>query len=160
MAMPGFIVDGYNLLHCFRDLGRMMGRDPERARGELVRRLGVFRGRKRIRVWVVFDGRGDEDELKRAGAFGVRVFFSGQMSADHRIIQLLKQQKNPRAWTVVSSDREVQFRARGAGGEVSGSGRFADLVKAADDRPQREPDKPEMTASDVAEWEDYFRKKS
>ena len=158
MATPGYIVDGYNLLHCFRDLGRMMNRDPERARGELVRRLGGFRGAKRIRVWVVFDGRGDADELKRAGAFGVRVFFSGQMSADHRIIQLLKQQKNPRSWTVVSSDREVQFNARGVGAEVTGSGRFADLVTAAGPRTGGEPEKPEMRDSDIAEWEEFFRK--
>lgn len=158
MATPGYIVDGYNLLHCFRYLGRMMNREPERARAELVRRLGGFRGSKRIRVWVVFDGRGDEDELKRAGVYGVRVFFSGQASADSRIIQLLKQQKNPRAWTVVSSDREVQFNARGVGAEVVGSGRFADLVAASAPKPVSESEKPEMSASDVAEWEEFFRR--
>jgi predicted RNA-binding protein with PIN domain len=158
MATPGYIVDGYNLLHCFRDLGRLANRDLENARDRLVSRLGAFRGRKRIRMWVVFDGKGRPGHIEQGQRFGVRVVFSGPVSADRRIIQLLQQEKNPRAWTVVSSDRWVKDHARAAGANVTGSGAFADSIRSVPGTAGKEPEKPEMKPGDVAEWEEYFRR--
>ena len=155
---PGFIVDGYNLLHCFPGLGRMADQDLERARDALVSRLAVFRGRKRIRVVVVFDG-GAEGEPVRFQSRGIEIIFARQQSADARIVKMVRALKHPKAWTVVSSDRWVKEHAGTYGVKAMNSSAFVELVPVGSGPGAgSEPDKPEMKPGDVPEWEEYFRK--
>ncbi len=155
---PRYLVDGYNLMHCFRDLGRLAGHDVELARDRLVSRLAGFRAGKRIRVRVVFDGRPATVPAPADRTLGVEVEFAGATSADERIVGIVRRARHPGAWTVVSSDRWVKENARAHGARTVNSGQFAELVLATRTGGTAPgPEKPEMRPADVKEWEEYFR---
>lgn len=156
----GYIVDGYNLMHCVPDLGRMASQDLEGARETLVARLAAFRGRKRIRVAVVFDG-SDAAGFSRSQNRRVEVIFSAPpQNADERIVKMVRALKHPKGWTVVSSDRWVKEQVEALGARTVESGPFAQLLPGAKGRGTGTlPEKPEMRPSDVAEWEAFFRRK-
>jgi len=158
MVTPNYIIDGYNLLHCFRELGRLADSDLELARSGLVRRLAAFKGRKRIRLKVVFDGRPDDGQLLTTRPLGIETVFSGAQSADERIVKMVRVLRRPKSWTVVSSDRWVKDHVAVHGVQTLNSGRFAELLPDPGARTSpAQGEKPEMSAQDVSEWEEYFR---
>jgi len=153
---PGFIIDGYNLMHKVPELAELAGKDLEQARDRLVAMLARFKGRRQIRVVVVFDGdqASGGPARTRAGAMDV-VFSRLPEKADERIVRMARSLANPKAWTVVSSDRKVRERAGACGVRTVGADEF--LRTATPARARRE-DKPEMRTEDVAEWEEFFKK--
>jgi len=155
---PGYLIDGYNLLHCFPALGQLLSRDVEAARDRLVRMLAAFRSGKRIRLTVVFDGRMPAGSPPADHALGIKLLFAGPESADERIVRLVRRSRQPRSWTVVSSDRWVKENAGDYGAGTMSSERFVALMQTTR-KPARAPaeDKPEMVPQDVAYWEEYFR---
>jgi hypothetical protein len=77
---------------------------------------------------------------------------------------MLQKERHPRACTVVTSDKSIILYARDLGATVVRSEDFAAaLVRPSANRKSeignRKSEKPEMSAADVAEWEDYFKKK-
>lgn len=155
---PRYLIDGYNLLHRLPGLARLVETDIEGARDRLVRMLAAFRARKRIRVTVVFDGRMSAGGPATDHTLGVEKVFAGPLSADERIVQMIRRSRQPRAWVVVSSDRWVKENASDHGARTISSERFAELVTAAPTPSTMSVDgKPEMSQQDVAQWEEYFR---
>jgi predicted RNA-binding protein with PIN domain len=135
------LVDGDNLL----------GTWPGRKRSDAERRslafeLSRFAQRTRRRVRVVFDGTGPPGEGP-----GTDVKFAGPSStADDLILAFLRQQSDPRGWTVVTSDRSLGDQCRYLKATVLRSDRFRKQLTAdpATEKPERE--------SDVAYWLDQF----
>jgi uncharacterized protein len=176
MNRPRIIIDGYNLLHKIPDIARLVDTDLERARDLLVSRLVGYRAQKNARITVVFDGRGPQ-ALPQGGrsATGVEVVFSrAPENADARIKSIITKEKNPRSCTVVTSDNSIRIHVRDFGAKVMASAEFAQELSGrgkgtrsetrgglrsgtAVKRAQRPGDMPEMSASEIAEWEEYFR---
>lgn len=117
------IVDGYNFI------GRQKGLrgDLEGKRARLIEQLAAYRQIKNLPITVVFDGSG-KGETERTG--GIEVIFSGYgESADEvigRMTEIFRE-----GCTVVSSDREVQQRARGNGAVALYAGEFEARLHAA-----------------------------
>jgi predicted RNA-binding protein with PIN domain len=156
------IVDGYNLMHQMPDVVRQLDADAELARSLLVRKLGEYRALHNVRVTVVFDGRGPS-QLRGAKPSGVEVVYSrAPQTADDVIKRMLSVEKNPRACTVVTSDRSIAVHVRDFGARVASSAEFARELAAGGRRVRPgsagQSEKPEMTRADVAEWEAYFRR--
>ena len=158
------IIDGYNLLHKIPNLVRLVDTDLERARDLLVSRLVGYRAQKNARITVVFDGRGPQ--LSPPGgrsATGVEVVFSrAPENADARIKAMITREKNPRSCTVVTSDNSIRIHVRDFGAKVVSAADFARELSGRSasqtvTRVRRPSEKPEMSASDVAKWEEYFR---
>ncbi len=155
---PGFIIDGYNLIYQVPDLAGLVEQNLEQARDSLVTRLAGFRGRKRIRVVLVFDGDSASGQPGRLRSRGVEIVFSRTPEkADERIVKMVRALKHPKAWTMVSSDRWIVDQCRSYGVKTVRSEEFARLL-ASPGRTETQPEKPEMKPGDVAEWEEYFRK--
>ena len=117
------IVDGYNFI------GRQKGLrgDLEKKRSHLIEQLAAYRRIKELPVTVVFDGSG-KGEGERIG--GIEVLFSGHgESADEVIGRMAEELRE--GCTVVSSDREVQQRARRNGAIAIYSGEFESRLHAA-----------------------------
>ena len=157
------IIDGYNLLHKIPDLARLVDTDLERARDLLVSRLVGYRAQNNARITVVFDGRGPQASPGGRSATGVEVVFSrAPENADARIKAMITREKNPRSCTVVTSDNSIRIHVRDFGAKVMASAEFAQELSGRSasqtvTRVRRPSEKPEMSASDVAKWEEYFR---
>ena len=161
MASPRIVVDGYNLIHAMPELARLVNRDLERARDGLVAKLAVYRSGRTVRITVVFDGRGPSGQQTRPPG-GIEVVFShAPQDADAKIKNLLALEKSPKSWTVVTSDNSIVLCARDYGAKTIPSAEFA--AKLGLGVPNLGPNRPPaqdapMSAAEVAEWEEYFRK--
>jgi len=120
--MERVIVDGYNVIHAWPQLKRLLGdASLEAAREKLVERLSVFGMVAGADVTVVFDAhhstaRTNSEELVE----GVHVIFTRKgHSADHVIERIAydASQAND-AITVATSDRFQRDLVRGMGGAV------------------------------------------
>lgn len=107
--MP-YLIDGNNLLHAAWDI-----EDPDRpiGRSGLCRELGGWAERKRENVLVVFDGpappRGLAEQIADPR---IEVRYSGRVSADEVLIEILDTHSAARRLIVVSTDRRIAAAAR------------------------------------------------
>lgn len=120
--MERVIVDGYNVIHAWPQLKRLLTEASlEAARDKLVDRLAVFGMIAGAEVTVVFDAhhstaRSNSEETVE----GVRVLFTRKgHSADHAIERIAYEASNAGdVITVATSDRFQRDLVRGMGGAV------------------------------------------
>jgi predicted RNA-binding protein with PIN domain len=120
--MERVIVDGYNVIHAWPELKRLLtGASLEAARDRLVERLSVFGMVVVADVTVVFDAhhstaRANSEEMVE----GVRVIFTRKgHSADHIIERMAYDATQAGdVITVATSDRFQRDLVRGMGGAV------------------------------------------
>jgi predicted RNA-binding protein with PIN domain len=118
--MERLIVDGYNVMHAWPELKRLMKEASlEAARDRLVERLSVFGMVTGADVTVVFDSRQASSATEEM-VEGVRVQFTRKgHSADHAIERLAYGATNAGdVITVATSDRFQRDLVRGMGGAV------------------------------------------
>jgi predicted RNA-binding protein with PIN domain len=148
--MP-FIFDGHNLI------GKMPGLrldDPDDER-KLVMLLRGYLRRVKKKGTVVFD-RGAFAELPSLSNRDLTVRFARPpRTADDVIVDLVRQEQNPRGLTVVTSDRRVSDLARQAGAAVQDAAAFVQVMLAAPARPAEK--ERGLSPAEVEEWEREFK---
>jgi predicted RNA-binding protein with PIN domain len=119
--MDQVVVDGYNVIHAWDPLKRLLKVSLEAARDKLVERLAVYAMVTGSEVTVVFDAhhsaaRTNSEEVVE----GVRVVFTRKgHSADHMIERIAYAAGAPGdVITVATSDRTQRDLVRGMGGAV------------------------------------------
>jgi predicted RNA-binding protein with PIN domain len=118
--MERLIVDGYNVVHAWPELKRLLNEASlEAARDRLIERLSVFGMVTGSAVTVVFDSRHAASATEEM-VEGVRVQFTHKgHSADHAIERLAYGATNEGdVITVATSDRFQRDMVRGMGGAV------------------------------------------
>ncbi|GAB4272397.1 MAG: NYN domain-containing protein [Deferrisomatales bacterium] len=147
------LIDGHNLIG--RTPGLSLAREEE-GRERVLRRIAARKGSGGRPVVVVFDGpRPGGAREERFG--GVRVVFApASRTADGEILRRLRA-GNPRAATVVTSDRKLADRAASLGAEVWSCERFWASLTKEKTRPRSPPDKPRPSREDVETWLRLFR---
>ena len=120
--MASLIVDGYNVIHAWPSLKRLLSSASlEDARDELIRRVGVLGFISGEAVTVVFDAHHSTSLTNSEESVeGVRVIFTRKgHSADHAIERLAYAASNTgEIITVATSDRFQSDLVRGMGGAV------------------------------------------
>lgn len=120
--MSQLIVDGYNVVHAWPSLKRLLGTASlEAARDELVKRLSVLGMISGEEVMVVFDAHHSKAMSNSEETVdGVRVMFTRKgHSADHSIERLAyRATERGEVITVATSDRFQADLVRGMGGAV------------------------------------------
>ena len=119
--MDRLIVDGYNIVHAWPELKRLLGVSLEAARDRLIERMAVFAQVRGTDVTVVFDAHRTSAKVNSTETVdGVHVVFTRKgHSADHAIERLaytLSGDSDP--ITVATSDRFQRDLVRGMGGAV------------------------------------------
>lgn len=114
-----WLVDGYNVLHA----GVLRGRDRRgwwKAPGqERLLALAATFDDPEAEIWVIFDRRpdlSDTDEPSLPAGSRVRLVYAE--SADDWVVRRVRRAEDPSSLAVVTADRQVQGRARHAGGHV------------------------------------------
>jgi len=154
-----YLIDGNNLLgHVFPGTSR----DRESRLG-LVGRLLAFQRLTRRRIILVFDGPPDEDlEGRKLGPKFEVIFAPPGEKADDVIQDRLTGPFDRRAFTVVSSDRELREQARLRGATVMKSEEFGRELKMIlrKARPERELAKHTEfpTPLETRLWLDLFQR--
>lgn len=151
-----YLIDGYNLMYW-----QLAGSLPHHALGVMVPRFGpdgLRRARHRFlndlaaalgpleasAATVVFDAaRAPEDAARESRHKGMAVVFAVDAEdADERIEQLLARHSNPKALTVVSSDRRLRDAARRRGARPSTADEFATFLASRRSRPSKARPEP------------------
>lgn len=144
------ILDGHNLIG--RSRGLSLDREAE-GREALLRRLAAW-GRRGVTV--VFDG--NRPGARKTEKFGgVRVVYSpAGRSADDEVLALLDR-GNPRACTVVTSDRRLASEAAARGARVETSEDFLARLGRRRRPSAAEPRAAAPEAGEVEEWLRLFQ---
>jgi len=151
--MP-FLIDGHNLI------GQMPGLrldDPDDEQ-KLVALLRAYLARVKKSGTVVFD-RGLLGPQPKLSSRALQVRFAHPpRTADEVIVELVRQERNPRGLTVISSDARVRALARQAGAIVQDSAAFARAVLAAPPLPAQK--EKGLSPTEVEAWEQEFKKRA
>lgn len=134
------IVDGYNVIHAWPSLKRMLGVSLEAARDKLVERLSVYGLVTGDDVTVVFDAHhSSATSSAEEMVEGVRVVFTRKgHSADHAIERIAYAATSAGdGVTVATSDRFQSDLVRGMGGAVISAPELERQVIAAEDEMSR-----------------------
>ncbi len=144
--MP-LVVDGHNLIGRMADL-RL---DDPADEAKLVARLRTYAARTGRRITVVFDQGLPGGRSRELSGGGVEVIFAPTgRSADEILRARLRRARDPRALTVVSSDRALIAAAQARGARVVRAEDFAAQLSAP---PAVEPEPDErLSPEEVAEW--------
>jgi predicted RNA-binding protein with PIN domain len=120
--MERYVVDGMNVIGSRPD---GWWRDLDAAVVRLARCLATWQAAEGVEATVVFDGRSPSGRAER-DLGGLEVAFAGRgRTADDEIVRRVGIDQDPASLRVVTSDRLLAERVRGAGaGEVIGSGGF------------------------------------
>jgi predicted RNA-binding protein with PIN domain len=144
--MP-YLIDGHNLI------GRFPGielSDPEDER-KLLEVLAVYARHSRRKAVIFFDrGMPGAGPPFHAGRMVTAHFVPPPRKADDAIYEYLRECRDARRFTVVSSDSEVRDRAKRAGAKVVSAEEFAREVIASARRGEKE--KPSEAPKDIEEW--------
>ena len=133
--MDRLIVDGYNVIHAWPSLKRLLGVSLESARDKLVERLSVFGLVTETDVTVVFDAHHSSAMANaEENVEGVHVVFTRKgHSADHAIERLAYSATGAGDnLTVATSDRFQSDMVRGMGGAVISAPELERQVIAAE----------------------------
>jgi predicted RNA-binding protein with PIN domain len=117
-----WLIDGMNVIGSRPD---RWWEDRDGAVRDMVRALDAYAAATGEEVTVVFDGR--PVHALPAGPGPVRVVFAsrrGRDAADHEIVDILSEDKNPSTLRVVTSDSALAVRAEAKGAQVLGAGSF------------------------------------
>jgi len=129
------LVDGYNIAHAWPDLRRVLATEGrEVARARLVERVRILHDFERLRVSVVFDGRGADIAIERPTphtTFSV-VYTPGGMTADDLIEQLTVQAAQPRDVCVATADAAERDTIEAAGAQALSPEQLAAWVERAE----------------------------
>lgn len=155
--MP-YLIDGHNLIGQLPDIDL----DDPNDEALLVQKLAGFVARTRQKCVVVFD-HGIPGGKSRMSTKGVEVLFASHPGdADQMIIKRIEKLKNPKAWTVVSSDHQVQNKAKLRNVGVIKSNEFAKRLKRQKPAPKPGLDEAHdihLSEEELEEWMQIFEGK-
>jgi len=115
------VVDGYNIIHAWPSLKRLLGVSLEAARDKLIERLSVYGLVTGAEVTVVFDS---HQKASRTNAEqlveGVRVIFTRRGHSADQVIERIAYEATGAGGvvTVATSDHSQSDMVRGMGGAV------------------------------------------
>ena len=125
------LVDGYNVAHAWADINAVIARDIDAAAMLLVERLAVLHDGAECEVTIVFDGRGEKEEIQRdkAGKLPCVIYSPAGVSADAIIEQIVARAPNADDFTVASRDNALVLSVHTYGGHTLRPEELAERVE-------------------------------
>lgn len=146
--MP-YLIDGHNLIGQLPDI-QLTDPDDE---AKLVEKLRAFSARTRKQCTVIFDHGlpGGKSKLSNSA---VKVFFAAKPGdADSIMLKRIQNARDPKAWTIVTSDERIINAAKKRGMTILRSMAFAQkLNERAPVISKEENPNVHVTKAEVEEW--------
>lgn len=155
-----YIIDGYNMIRKIDALRAHDAKSLEKGRQALIAKLSRFRIESNAEITVVFDGQ----RSSMTSQSGITVRFSNLPNkADEMIKRLVDQNKKAQETTVVSSDNEVMWYAKGCGCKTERSDEFYKKISRSKTagiiKDLEEKNDPQLSSKDIGEWMKIFNSK-
>jgi predicted RNA-binding protein with PIN domain len=127
------LIDGSNILHAWPELRVLLKRDRDAARSRLVSAAAGLQEGDRLRVSLVFDGRGPELTVEHpSGQPGFAVLYTPSgATADDVIEQLVAKSRQPGDCLVATDDRAERQTIEALGASGLSSADLASWVRQA-----------------------------
>ncbi|MFW5772241.1 MAG: NYN domain-containing protein [Phototrophicaceae bacterium] len=156
--MP-YLIDGHNLIGQMPDISL----DDPNDEALLVQKLSGFVARKRQKCVVVFD-HGVPGGVSRMSNRGVQVVFaSPPHNADQLIMRRIHNARDPKNWTVVSSDNQVLEMARRRRMQIIRSSDFVEHLRRPPEPERPGPDEApdvRLTEEEIEMWLREFNQRN
>jgi len=152
------IIDAWNVIWKIPEISELIPDDLAQARTKFNIAIKIYFQNKKSVYKIIYDGQpgiiSSKNEFK-----GQDIQFSkNPQSADQKILSVLRLQKNPSQWTIVSSDRELSGRAKSLGVKVISSEEF--ILKLRKSRIQINEDSkknnPNLSKNEINDWLELF----
>lgn len=154
--MP-ILIDGHNLIGRMKSISLADPNDEAKLIDLLARHLL----HRREKVIVIFDkGSGDSFEPRQKGPKLQIIFAPPEGSADAIIIDMIKQDPNPKGLTIVSSDNEIRRCARSRRARLMSAEEFAKRLESEPKSPRKRRRKLDEVdfEENIEDWFEYFQK--
>lgn len=115
--MKTYLIDGNNLIFKIDELKRLQKSDKQIAREKLVFLIEDYFLNKKHKVKIYFDG----FETIKINSNISRIIYSNEKPADYYIKEEIENAKNPKNFIVISSDFEIQNKAKVCSAETINS---------------------------------------
>ena len=129
--MQTLIIDGYNVIHAIPEIEELLDESLEAARIGLIRLLSEFKNsRKDIeRIYVVFDGKAEMFDEETAVAPDITaVYTQSGKEADDKILEIIKDSRDPASITVISNDNFLYNNSRVHGARIKTVKEFSRML--------------------------------
>ena len=150
-----YIIDGFNLGHKIPNAASLLKKgETEKAIPIILNHISA-RLRGVDGITVVFDGKSGATSTPHS--YGkIRVKFSRKpQTADDIIRAFIRNEPNPKNWTVISSDNEIIFTARDMGALVLSATQFASPLNTPS-KQKNDSEKYDPQNVDVDSWLKLF----
>lgn len=162
MLSNKIIIDGYNLIKSAKqDFPQSVDLAGERE--HLIKILNSSVNLRNQQIIVIFDGRSDTKAFSAADYPNIRIIFSkNRIKADDIIQELIRKDSRPTQIELVSSDREIQFTAKGHGAKVTESKNFWRKIRGKPSQKGSQlkgesPTERDLSNKELKEWLKIFR---
>ena len=163
-----WLIDGYNVMHAAGAVDGRKGRERFRlARRRFLNELADALGPLVHETTVVFDASKPPGDFPVESVYkGITVVFAvADADADARIERMIARHSNPKALTVVSTDRRVRQAATRRKARALKADDFLDRMSTLayehqrppkEDRPDAKPSPTSMDDAEKAHWNEVF----
>lgn len=131
------LIDGYNIIHAWPELKKSLKTlGLETTRSQLVDQVRVIHDIEKIRLTIVFDGKGSDIEIERPTpekTFSL-LFSPSGVTADTVIIQLANSAKKGQEIIIASDDSIIRISGSSSGATIISSQSLLDWVNACQTR--------------------------
>ncbi len=132
------LIDGSNIMHAWPELRALLKRDRAAARSRLSQAAGILHDVERIRVSLVFDGRGPDVVVEQPSgqATFVHLYSPSGMTADDVIEQMVGKARAPGLCLVATDDRAERQTVEASGAAGLSAADLASWIERAGGRQQ------------------------
>ena len=122
--MRHYTIDGNNLIGKIKLLNQIQKKNKQQSREKLAYLLGSYFNKKKASVNLHFDGF-ENDAIRISG---IKIIYSGSLTADEKIKSEIERNKNPKNIILVTSDSNLAEFGRVCSSQVIKSEEFASLL--------------------------------
>lgn len=124
--MKHYIIDGNNLIGKIKSLNQIQKKNKRPSREKLAFLLGRYFAKRKNSINLHFDGF-ENDAIKVSG---IKIIYSGSISADEKIKHEIERSNNPKIITLVTSDSNLAEFGRVCSCQVIKSEEFAKQINS------------------------------
>ena len=152
------IIDGWNVCWKIPEIMEYIPHNLPLARKKLNVTVSNYFSNKKSVYKIIYDGQPGIISLDPESRKQQIQFSKNPQNADQKIISFLKIQKNPKKWTVITSDRELAGRAKNLGAEVYSSEEFIQKLrkKRVNNLNESKKQNPNLSKNEINKWLDLF----
>jgi len=151
-----YIIDGYNLLFRFYKEKSNL----ETKRRELIGKLDEIATILHLDITLIFDGHYSEEDYVRTHTRSLEIIYTelGE-SADETILNELDLHPNPNRVTVITSDRDLSYKAKRRRANVETSKEFFKMItKRAQKKKREKPPSSTQEKTFLTQYDHYLLK--